>query len=168
MEIFATIELAFSVAIVTALMMVAMVLLQLRHQLRRLIVWYRELQTLTGVQLDAKANSVIEVILSRDFEELDVFDQEDIRSDVIGLLNLFESISLAVNQGVYSEEIARSALKHTFLLVFLKIQRTLYDLRSQRNAKNLFIEYEKLVRRWQEDPNFSSDDNTKYYGGRRL
>lgn len=132
-----------------ALALTAFALYKIAREQKRQFEWSVRTRTQEAVTLSPDVYRTLQRLMERGSRQF-MFgssigsDEADLR----GLLNVFESISLGVNQGFYDEEVVRRSVGDLMVSAFPVLRRAIYHMRGQNTASSLYLEYERLARRW--------------------
>ncbi|MFK9118469.1 DUF4760 domain-containing protein [Peribacillus frigoritolerans] len=89
-------------------------------------------------------------IYSEDYKFQEKREDSDILKDLNNVFNNFDKISIAVNNGVFDEEIIRTYYEKYFIIYYENFRYSILRARDTFDNPYMFIEYEKMVSFWYE------------------
>ena len=101
-------------------------------------------------KLNSKASYALLKIQSLNDEELKTYltENQDKQMAILNLLNLFENISIAVNNKIADEEILKSFYKEILCPSYSQLKKIISIIRHQEKNQNYWSEYETLIEKW--------------------
>ena len=109
---------------------------------------------------------IIRAIHHSKHDDMEKFCYEDEQNtdealSIRGLLNFFEVISLGIRRKFYDEIVIKASHFSTFILVWNMTLPYITKRRQMMNNDKLFMEFEGLIVRWQNNP-FQRIDNDRW------
>ena len=144
------VEILLSAMSLSALLIIAIVLLRISKLYRTSINW--KVKTYTQDVLERNKDQTLELRL---FERGGIDDASDLNDEdrhiLINVLNYYELLAQGIRRGMYDEEVVKDnyepRMMHTFMMYREVIERLRYDTRSDR----LYSEFEYLIKRWRSE-----------------
>jgi hypothetical protein len=78
-------------------------------------------------------------------------DGRDIKDTIINLLNNFEYIATGVNLGIFDETVTKKLWKSKLVYAYKMFENYINHLRIEHDWKNVYIEMEKLAKKWEKE-----------------
>ena len=102
-------------------------------------------------KLNSKASYALIKIQSLNNEELKKYltENQDKQMAILNLLNLFENISIAVNNNIADEDILKSFYKEIFCPSYSQLKNIISITRQQERNQNCWSEFETIIKKWQ-------------------
>jgi hypothetical protein len=147
---FYIIEVLMSMMSVSAMMLIAVVLVRINKNYEKSQKW--NLRTYTQDVLERNKDKMTHVKLLREFEPKSLSDlDEELRQELFATLNYFELLSSGIHQGMYDEDIVKLNNKGIMTAILFNYINVIEHMRHESNSSELFAEYEYLVKRWRNE-----------------
>jgi hypothetical protein len=78
-------------------------------------------------------------------------DGRDIKDIIINFLNNFEYIATGVNLGIFDETVTKKLWKSKLIYAYKMFENYINHLRTEHDWKNVYIEMEKLAKKWEKE-----------------
>ena len=107
-----------------------------------------------NLQRDQRLRQAKRHLLGMDIKEIEqhannLAKEDEIRDDLLYLLNCYEYFAVGIQEKCFHEELAKKLNRSLMILIWQRYQPFIEALRSDKNLPTLYAELERLVIRWQ-------------------